>query len=109
MKSVYDDNCLSELEVFALQKEFLEGRKTIELRSSQHSGQLPTPSTEINVNPVRTLIKDQFLTCQEMVAIMDCSNTRIKNMKKLHTRCTASMRVSHHLMKQKLWQEADIA
>ncbi len=56
MKSVYGDDCLCQTQVFALHKEFLEGRETAELRNSQHSGRPPTLSTEINVNTVRMLI-----------------------------------------------------
>ncbi len=42
MKCIYSDDCLSRTQVFVLHKEFLEGRETVELRSSQHNGQ---PST----------------------------------------------------------------
>ncbi len=74
MKSVYDDDCLSWMQVFALHKEFSEGRETVELHSSK-----------VNINTMRILIEeDRSLTCWEMVAIMDCSKSTIKNiMKKL--------------------------
>ncbi len=48
-------------------------QETAEVCKSQYNGQPPTLSTEINVNTVRTLIEeDCSLTCQVMVAIMDC-------------------------------------
>ncbi len=62
MKSIYSDDCLSGTQVFALHKEFSEGRETAGLHDSQRSGWPPTVSTKINVNTVRTLIEDHSLT-----------------------------------------------
>ncbi len=58
MISVYSNDCLSQMQMFALQKEFLDRRKTIELCNSQCSGWPPTLSTETNVNIARTLIEE---------------------------------------------------
>ncbi len=47
MKSVFGDGCLSQMQVFALRKEFSEGRETAELRISQCRGQTPMLFTPI--------------------------------------------------------------
>ncbi len=80
--------------MFALHNEFSERIEMAELCNSQHSGQLPKLSSEINVNTVKTLIIKEFcsLTCQKMVAIMGSSKLMIKNIiKKLCMRCVALM------------------
>ncbi len=65
MKSVYGDDCQSQTQMFALQKEFLGGRETAELCNSQCSGQPPMLSTKINVKNVRILNEeDRSLTCR---------------------------------------------
>ncbi len=55
IKFVYSDDCLSQMQVLALHKEFLEGKETAELHNSQLSGWPTTVSIEINVNSVKTL------------------------------------------------------
>ncbi len=63
MKSIYSDDCLSWMQVFTLDKEFLEGWETAGLHNSQHKGQPSTLFIEINVNTVRTLVEeDRSLT-----------------------------------------------
>ncbi len=56
MKSVYSDDRLRQMQVFALHTEFSEGSETTELYNSQRSGQPPTQSIKIFINTVLTLI-----------------------------------------------------
>ncbi len=94
--------------MFISHRKFSEWRETAELCNSQcqHNRQPLTLSTKNNVNTVRTLIEeDRSLTYREMVAIIDCSNSMIENMK---MSCVASTWVPHHLMKQQLKKCVDV-
>ncbi len=54
MKSIYNSVYLSQMQVFTLHKEFLEGRETADPCNIQHNWWSPTVSTKININTVRT-------------------------------------------------------
>ncbi len=58
MKSIYNDGC-QELNASVRTAQGIFGKeRNNELRDSQQWGQPPTPSTEINLNTVRTLIEE---------------------------------------------------